>query len=140
MLDIAVQIILIIFGLFFLYTGVASFFQPEKLAKTLSLNTIGRSGRIEIQAQYGGFFFLAGLSQLAPFLKLLTPSTALTVSVVIFGGLILGRVLSLLSNQGSEPITPIIRVLYVIDAVGFGLAIWALLSLAQGAALLSPVL
>lgn len=129
MLFIAVQITLVIFGSFFLYTGVSSFSQPEKFAKTLSLDPIGRSGRIEIQAQYGGFFFLAGLSQFAPFFELLTHSTALTVSAVIFGGLILGRILSLLSKQGDEPITPVIKALYAIDAVGFAFSIWALQSL-----------
>lgn len=108
---------LAIFGLFFLYTGVMSFWHPTKFARSLALETQGRSGQVEIRAQYGGFFFAAALSQFAPLIDLLDQATALLFALVIFGGLIMGRIGALLIRN-AEQLTPQIKALYWIDAVG----------------------
>ena len=65
--DIFIHITLMSFGVFFLFTGVTSFSNPETFAQRLSLQAVGRSGAVEIRAQYGGFFTAAALSQAAPF-------------------------------------------------------------------------
>ncbi len=124
---------LVIFGLFFLFTGITSFRQPAGFARSLSLEAVGRSGRVEIRAQYGGFFFAAAISQFAPLLKLISAHTALVVALVIFGGLILGRVGGLFFGSDRPALTPTIRNLFWIDAAGTIIAIAGLLITQQGA-------
>ena len=128
-----IHAVLIVFGLFFLFTGVISFSRPAPFARTLGLETDGRSGAIEIRAQYGGFFFAAGLSQFAPSITLLTTSTALTIGLVVFGGLILGRLCSLVVDPGGERPLPTIRALYWIDSAGALFAVVGLYLAARGA-------
>ncbi|MEO1100830.1 MAG: hypothetical protein AAFW65_03200 [Pseudomonadota bacterium] len=127
MVETGIHVVLGLAGLFFLFTGIMSFLQPAKFARSLSLETVGRSGCVEIQAQYGGFFFLAGLSLFAPLAGLISQEAALIVMLVIFGGLIAGRLGSLLTKQASEPLIPMIRTLYLIDGAGFAAALAALL-------------
>lgn len=120
--SVFINAVLIVFGLFFLYTGVISFSRPAAFARSLGLETNGRSGAIEIRAQYGGLFFAAGLSQFAPLITSLTATTALTIGFVVFGGLILGRLCSLVIEPGREELLPTIRGLYWIDSSGAVLA------------------
>lgn len=124
MTETVVWVVLAIFGLFFLYTGVASFLRPAPFARSLSLETVGRSGAVEIRAQYGGFFFAAAVSQFAPFVGLIAPSVAL----VIFGGLILGRLGALVYAARGDTLTPTIRALFVVDGGGAALAAACLLA------------
>lgn len=126
-----IHFILILFGLFFLFTGVLSFSRPENFAQSLSLQLAGRSGRVEIRAQYGGFFTVAALSQGAAFLGLVPATAALMVALVIFGGLILGRMGALLVDRARERLTPMIRMLFWIDAAGTMLALAGLLTAKQ---------
>ena len=123
---------LVIFALFFLYTGIVSFLQPTGFARSLSLEAIGRSGSVEIRAQYGGFFFAAALSQASPLLGLISVSTALIVALVIFGGLIVGRIGGLFFRAEGQKITPMIRNLFWIDAAGTLIAAAGLLTTQQG--------
>jgi len=121
--------VLTLFGLFFTYTGLHSLIAPRGFARILSLEPIGRSGDIEIRAQYGGFFLAAGLAQFAALSGHLTQSTALMISFVIFGGLIMGRLLALLFQGDGAPISPAIKALYVIDAIGCvssAIALWVM--------------
>ncbi len=118
---------LIIFGLIFLCTGVMSFLKPADFARSLSLEAVGRSGRIEVCAQYGGFFFAAALSQFAPFLDLIPTFTALIIALVIFGGLIFGRLGGLFFSSDGEALTPMIRNLFWVDIAGTIIAIVGIL-------------
>ena len=118
MIGLAVDLVLAVFGLFFLYTGVVSFLRPEPFARALSLEAVGRSGAVEIRAQYGGFFFAAALSQFAALCDLMAPFGALMVALVIFGGLILGRLGSFVFGTGGQALTPTIRALFLIDGGG----------------------
>ncbi|MBL4639176.1 MAG: DUF4345 family protein [Kordiimonadaceae bacterium] len=110
-------ILLGIIAVFFLYTGLHSLIAPKKFAQMLNLEPIERSGEIEIRAQYGGFFLAAACSQIAGILGYLPAATALMVSFVIFGGLIGGRLIALFW-PGSAPISPTIRSLFIVDAIG----------------------
>lgn len=116
------QLVLAVFGLFFLYTGVISFLRPGRFAKSLSLEVVGVSGEVEVRAQYGGFFFAAALSQFAPFIGWLSALSALTVSLTIFGGLIFGRIAAALVGLRGQPLSAMIKALFVIDGVGFAAA------------------
>ncbi len=118
MIVITTNIILVIFGLFFLYTGIISFRNPVGFARSLSLETVGWSGQVEMKAQYGGFFIAAALSQFAPLVGMLNPETALVVSLVIFGGLIAGRLGALTVSGQDEPLTSMIKRLFYIDGAG----------------------
>ncbi|MHA7834019.1 MAG: hypothetical protein ACX94A_06010 [Algiphilus sp.] len=112
-------LVLVSFGLFFLYTGVISFQRPGPFAKSLSLEAVGVSGEVEIRAQYGGFFFAAALSQFAPLIGLLSEVSALIVSSTIFGGLFFGRLAAALAGPKIHTLSSTLRALFVIDAVGF---------------------
>ncbi len=112
-------LVLSLFGLFFLYTGVISFLRPGRFAKSLSLDAIGVSGEVEIKAQYGGFFLAAALVQFAPFIGLLSEFSALIVSLTIFGGLVFGRIAAAMIGLRGQALSPMIKTLFVIDAVGF---------------------
>ncbi len=124
--------VLIIFGVFFLFTGIMSFRQPVRFARSISLQAIGKSGCVEIRAQYGGFFFVAALSQVAPFVGLISIFTAFVVALVIFGGLISGRVGALFFDADGQTLTPMIRNLFWIDGMGTVLALVGLLFTQQG--------
>jgi hypothetical protein len=50
-------------------------------------------------------------------------STAFVVNGTIFGGLIAGRIVSLFLDGGIRKYGPLIRALFVIDALGFVLSI-----------------
>lgn len=119
MMTLIPQLVLILFGLFFLYTGIISFRNPAGFGRSLSLETLGASGEVEIRAQYGGFFLAAALSQFAPFIGLVSTVSALIVSLTIFGGLIFGRVGAVVMGLNGERITKMIKSLFVIDAIGF---------------------
>lgn len=131
MIAITTNIIFALFGLFFLYTGITSFRNPIGFGRSLSLEAVGRSGQVEIKAQYGGFFIAAAFSQFAPLVGMLNPQTALVVSLVIFGGLIAGRLGALAMPPRDEPLTSMIKGLYYIDGAGAAASL-ALLS-ANGA-------
>lgn len=118
MIAISTNIIFAIFGLFFLYTGIISFRNPVGFARSLSLETVGWSGEVEIKAQYGGFFIAAAFSQFAALIGRLNPEAALVVALVIFGGLIAGRLGALTVSARDETLTPTIKGLYYIDGAG----------------------
>lgn len=118
-----INTILVVFGLFFAYTAVVSFRTPVPFARGLGLEPSGRSGAIEIRAQYGGFFAAAGLAQFAVFGGLISASAALFVGLVIFGGLIAGRGAAFFVGDKDEKLLPIISALYWIDGGGFVAAV-----------------
>lgn len=132
MAQLFINLTLAMFGLFFVYTGAASFLRPATFARSLALTANGPSGEIEIRAQYGGFFFAAGLVQFLALSPALAPVAALTVSVVIFGGLCLGRYGAALFKTGDDKLAPVIRALFYIDAVGALLAVGALYAAVAG--------
>ncbi len=123
MAPIVINTILAAFGLFFAYTAVVSFRSPVAFARGLGLEPNGRSGAIEIRAQYGGFFAAAGLAQFAVFGGLIPATAGLFVGLVIFGGLILGRGAAFFAGEKKEKLLPVISALYWIDGIGCGAAL-----------------
>jgi hypothetical protein len=116
--------VLIIGSLFCFYTGLTAFAGPLGFARRLGLEAAGDSGLNEVRAQYGGFFFAAGLLAVVGLAGWVPQAWPLVTMIVIFGGLIAGRLLSLPMDAGSY--LPTIRALYFIDGVGAVLSVTAL--------------
>jgi hypothetical protein len=117
---------LVVAAAFCLVTAWSSGFSPQQFAHRLGLTVTGPDGYNEIRAQYGGFFLAAaGMCIAALASRVLRPSVFVLLSVT-FGGLLAGRLASLVINGGLTGFGPTIRALYIIDAIGFALSIIAI--------------
>ncbi len=119
-------VVLAVGGLFFLLTTWSSASAPGQFAARLGLAITDAGGLNEIRAQYAGFFLAAALACGAALSGWLPRQAALLMMIVIFGGLIGGRLVSLALDGGISGYGPTIRALYIIDAVGLGLSVAAL--------------
>jgi hypothetical protein len=117
--------VLIITALFFLSTTWSSFSNPKQFGERLGFTIPGADGLNEIRAQYSGFFLAAAVCGALALGGLIPRSTAFVVNATIFGGLIAGRVISLFLDGGLRKYGPLIRALFMIDALGFILAMTA---------------
>jgi hypothetical protein len=115
--------VLIIAALFCLLTAWTSGTAPAKFAERLGLSVANAGGKNEIRAQYAGFFFAAAIICMASLAGALSRQAAFVVLTVIFGGLIVGRVVSFVLDGGTAGYTPTILALYAIDSVGCALAL-----------------
>ncbi len=106
-------------ALFFLYTAWSSATAPEAFASRLGLTLANAGGFNEIRSQYAGFFLAAAVLCVLALISAVPLATGLVMLAVIFGGLIVGRLISLVLNGGVSGFGPAIRALYVIDGVGF---------------------
>ena len=116
-------VVLVVGALFCLLTTVSASLNPERFGEQLGLRIINAGGVNEIMAQYAGFFLAAAGVCIAALAGWLPRSTAFVTLAAVFGGLIAGRLVSLALNGGLSGYGPAIRALYVIDAIGFALAI-----------------
>ena len=119
-------VVLTVGGLFFLLTTWSSAAAPGQFAAKLGLAIADAGGLNEIRAQYAGFFLAAALACGGALAGWLPRQAALLVMIVIFGGLIGGRLVSLALDGGIAGYGPTIRMLYAIDAIGLALAVAAL--------------
>jgi len=108
---------------FFFLTALVSAWRPERFAAQLGLSIANPGGLNEIRSQYAGFFLAAAVLCVFGVLSIVPKSTAVVVTAVIFGGLLAGRLLSLVINRGFRGFGSAIVCLYVIDALGFAGAI-----------------
>ncbi|HEV2988493.1 MAG TPA: DUF4345 family protein [Candidatus Angelobacter sp.] len=115
--------VLVIIALFFLSTSWSSFSNPKQFGERLGFTLPGADGHNEIRAQYGGFFLAAAVCGIFALTGWLPRATGFVVNATIFGGLIAGRVVSLFLDGGIRKYSPLIRALFVIDALGFALSI-----------------
>jgi hypothetical protein len=118
-------VVLVVATLFFLVTTISASLNPERFGEQLGLRIINAGGVNEIMAQYAGFFLAAAVVCIASLAGWLPRSTAFVTLAAVFGGLIVGRLVSLVLNGGLSGYGPTIQALYVIDAIGFALAIAA---------------
>ncbi len=118
-------VVLTVGALFFLLTTISASLNPERFGEQLGLKIINAGGVNEIMAQYPGFFLAAAGVCIAALPGWLPRSTAFVTLAAIFGGLIAGRLVSLVLNGGLSGYGPTIQALYVIDAIGFVLALAA---------------
>jgi hypothetical protein len=118
--------VLVIVTMFFLFTAWSSGTAPQKFAGRLGLTIVNAGGNNEIHAQYAGFFLAAAIFCAASLAGVVSRFAAFSIPVVIFGGLIGGRLVSLALNGGVVGYSPTILALYAIDALGFTLAATAM--------------
>jgi hypothetical protein len=121
------SVVLTICALFCLYTAWTSVTSPAAFAQQLGLQITNPGGINEIRSQYGGFFFAVGLVCLSSLAGIFSPRVALLFMATVFGGLIFGRLVSLIANGGLAGYGRTIVALYFIDSLGFGLALTAFL-------------
>ena len=114
-----------IIALFFLSTSWGSFSNPKQFGERLGFGLPGADGLNEIRAQYGGFFLAAAVCGALAVVGWIPRRTAFVVNITIFGGLIFGRLVSLLLDGGIGKYGPLIRALFVIDALGLVLSVIA---------------
>jgi hypothetical protein len=119
--------VLIVGGLFGVLTTWSSAAAPREFAARLGLAVADAGGVNEIRAQYAGFVLAAALACGAALIGWLPRYAAFVVLMVVFGGLIGGRLASLVIDGSLAGYGPTIRALYAIDAVGLCAAIVALL-------------
>jgi hypothetical protein len=117
---------LIVSVLFTAWTGYTSMAAPARFAQPLGYALVGLDGRNEIRAQYGGFFLAVAVSGVLALAGRIPRSAALLVNVILFGGLIGGRLISLAVDGRMDGYSAIIRALFFIDSTGFLLSIAAL--------------
>jgi uncharacterized membrane-anchored protein YitT (DUF2179 family) len=115
--------VLVINLLFCLLTAYRSGASPEDFASRLGLGIVNAGGVNEIRAQYSGFFLAVALVCVASLLDWITRQTSFVVLGAVFGGLLVGRLVSLAFNGGVSGYGPTIVALYAIDAIGLALAV-----------------
>ena len=107
-------------------TTVAAFARPVPFAEYLGLAVANAGGANEIRSQYAGFFLMVGIACAAALTGHLPRQAAYLVTLIVFGGLFVGRVVSVGLNHGFADYPPVIRWLVLIDFVGASLSIMAL--------------
>src|SRR5215472_17249126 len=85
---------------FALLTSYSAFRAPKLFAEQLGLDVAGADGLNEVRAQYGGFYLVVAAVGALALVGRVLMSSALLVTTVIFGGLILGRIASLVLDGG----------------------------------------
>jgi hypothetical protein len=111
------------------YTGYLGFARPERLATMLGLELQGPSGANEMRSQYGGFFTAMAITQLISVVGTVPLEVGLIVGMMVFGGLSMGRLWSVLSGDALRSYTPTIRSLVFLDPLGFVLSMGAFLAI-----------
>jgi hypothetical protein len=118
--------VLVLWGFFGLLTALLAGLQPARFAQSLGLSIANSGGVNEIRAQYAGFFLACSFVCIAALAGAVPRSSTFILLVVVFGGLIFGRVLSLILNHGTSGYPPGILALYAIDSTGLLLSLTAL--------------
>lgn len=117
---------LVVSALFCTLTGYSGLAAPVRFAQPLGYVLAGFDGRNEVRAQYGGFFLALAVAVIFALAGKIPRQAALISNAVLFGGLIAGRVLSLVVDGGIHEYGHFIRLLFLIDATGFTLSLIAL--------------
>ena len=110
-------------------TTVTAFAQPGRFADALGLAVANAGGANEIRSQYAGFFLMVGIACVAALTGYIPRRAGFLVTLVVFGGLFIGRATSVALNQGFAGYPPVVRWLVLIDFVGASLSIAALMAI-----------
>lgn len=119
-------LVLVLGCAFGLLTAWTSFMAPDRFASSLGFGILNAGGLNEVRAQYAGFFLATAVLCVCSLLGKVRRSTSFVSLIVIFGGLLGGRLVSLFLDGGLSNYGPMIRALYPIDALGLALALVAL--------------
>lgn len=118
--------VLTLASLFGILTAWLAAMRPGNFAARLGLAISNAGGINEVRAQYAGFFLAVSLVCIATLFGGLSRQTAFIVLIVVFAGLISGRIVSLVLNHGTSGYPPTILALYAIDSIGLLLSLIAL--------------
>jgi len=118
--------VLVAAAAFCLVTTWTAGVSPATFAERLGLAIANPGGRNEVRAQYAGCFFAVAVACMAGLAGAMPRGAAYIVLAVVFGGLIMGRIVSLGLDGGTTGYTQTIHTLFAIDAAGCGLATVAL--------------
>ena len=118
--------VLTLASLFGILTAWLAAMRPGNFAARLGLAISNAGGVNEVRAQYAGFFLAVSLVCIATLFGGLSRQTAFIVLIVVFAGLISGRLVSLVLNHGTSGYPPTILALYAIDSIGLLLSLIAL--------------
>jgi hypothetical protein len=118
--------VLVINVLFCLLTVWTSAVDPEGFAGRLGLAVLNAGGVNEVRAQYAGFFLAVAVVCTASLAGLLSRQASFVVMAAVYGGLLAGRLGSLVLNAGIAGYGRTILALYIIDAIGLTLAVVSL--------------
>ena len=111
--------VLAMLSAFALLTSYSAFRTPKLFAERLGFDLAGADGLNEVRAQYGGFYLVVGIVGALALVGRLPLSSGLLLMTVIFGGLVLGRFVSLVLDGGwSKYRRDMIRALFLIDSLG----------------------
>jgi hypothetical protein len=128
-MNIAVDsVTLVLAGLLSVFTTLTAAARPDVFAKQLGLSIDNAGGTNEIRSQYAGFFLAAAIACGAGLAGYISRREGTTLVVVIFGGLFIGRLFSLILNKGFGGYSHTVRALCFIDAVGLALSVAALVA------------
>lgn len=117
--ELAVLVVAILFSLLTTWSSASA---PDAFAAQLGLKVMNAGGINEVRSQYSGFFFAVALVCLASLAQWLPRSVAFALLTTLFGGLIVGRIASLIANGGISGYGRTIVGLYAIDALGLALS------------------
>ena len=107
-------------------TTVAAFAQPGPFATSLGLSVTNAGGVNEIRSQYAGFFLMVGVACVAALAGVVPRPAAYLVTLIVFGGLFIGRLVSVTLNQGFDGYPPVVKGLVLVDFIGAAMSIAAL--------------
>jgi hypothetical protein len=113
--------------LFFALTAWSSFSAPRQFGQQLGFTITRADGINEIRAQYSGFFLAMAIIDGLALMGKVPRGAGLLLTSAVFGGLIAGRITSLILDGGFAGYGGLIRALFLIDGTGFTLAIAAYL-------------
>lgn len=115
----AAKILLLLSGLVFAGVGLTSLVSPQTGVDPLGLQLVTINSLNEIRANYGGMHLLLGLFMLGGAVRDIWQRQALLIIALFTGGLVLGRVTSLLVDGTPDSV---ILSFLLIEAVG---CLWA---------------
>ena len=103
-MDLAMQIIVGVFGVAFAALGVRSMFMPKNMGEDRGLSPTGIAGLREIRAVFGGFF-LACVTMLV--LGLATGETLWFLAVaILMGAVVIGRLVGIVADGFDKAVLP----------------------------------
>lgn len=117
--------VLVFMALFGIFTALFAAVRPVDFASRLGLAIANSGGINEVRAQYAGFFLAVAIACMAALLGALPRQTAFVVLIVVFAGLISGRLVSLVLNHGVSGYPPTILALIAYDCFGLLLSLSA---------------
>lgn len=118
--------VLLFMSFFGILTSLLAALRPSDFASRLGLAIANPGGINEIRAQYAGFFLAVSVVCIASLFGAVPRPSAFVVLIVVFAGLISGRLVSLALNHGTAGYSPTILALVFFDSLGLLLSLAAL--------------